>query len=441
MKAMTKPMVAIIGRPNVGKSSLFNRLIGRREAVVTDIPGTTRDRIFGDVAWDGLTFTLVDTGGLEPRPQDPLKEKVKAQVEMAVDEADLLIFVVDGDEGLIPMDEEISHWLRRLKKPLITAINKIDNPKREFSAVEFYRLGLGEPMLISAYHNLGIHDLMERTISLLPPAEPYEEDKGVPKLAILGRTNVGKSMLLNSILGQERAIVSEIAGTTRDSLDTHFSFDGQPLVLIDTAGIRRRGQIQKGVEKYSVLRAVRTIERCDIAFLVMDATELATAQDAHVSGYAMDAFKGIIAVINKWDLLPQKDGTEEQKAIWAVRRRFHFMPYVPICFTSALTGEGIPELLTQALDLYRERQRRVPSGQLRHALMDAMAAQAPPSTGGKKVQIRDIRQVDVNPPLFLLDVSDPQLVHFSYRRYLENHLRAAFDFRCTHLRLILKRGK
>ena len=438
-KPMVKPLVAIIGRPNVGKSSLFNRLVGRREAVITDIPGTTRDRILGDVEWDGYTFTLVDTGGLEPPSEDPLKDKIRAQVDTAIDAADLLLFLMDVEDGLTPLDEEIGLWLRRLEKPLVTVVNKVDNVQRELSAAEFHRLGVGEPMLISAYHNLGIHDLMERTVSLLPPAEPAEQEVGVPKIAVVGRTNVGKSLLLNAILGEERAIVSEIAGTTRDSLDTRFTYKGVPLVLIDTAGIRRRGQVRPGVERYSVLRALRAIDRCDIAFMLMDATELATAQDAHVFGFAAEAFKGVIAVVNKWDLIPQEEGTERERTLWTVRRRFHFMPYVPICFTSALTGEGIEDLLSLALDLYEERQQKVPHNMLWRVVMDALATQPPASTGARRVEIKGVRQVDVNPPTFIFSVNDPK-VHFSYRRYLENRIREAFNFRHTHLRVVFRRG-
>ena len=435
---MTKPLVAIIGRPNVGKSTLFNRLVGRREAVVTDIPGTTRDRILGDVYWDDLTFTLVDTGGLEPPTDDPLKSKVRAQVETAIEEADLLMFLVDGVDGLNPIDQEIAQQIRRREKPAITVVNKVDNQKRELSAAEFYQLGIDEPLYISAYHNLGIHDLMERTAELLPPTDVEKEEVGVPRIAILGRTNVGKSLLLNAILGEERAIVSEIAGTTRDSLDTRFDFEGSPMVLVDTAGIRRRGQVRQGIERYSVMRAFRAIQRSDVAFMVMDATEIATAQDAHVFGYAADSFKGMIAVINKWDLVPNEDGTAKEQALWAVRRRFHFMPYVPAAFTSALKNEGIDDLLRLGLDVYQERQRIIPPTHLRNVLFDALANQPPASTGTRQVAIRGVRQVGVNPPTFVFSVNDPK-IHFSYRRYLENRIRTAFDFRHTHLRLVFKR--
>ena len=285
-----------------------------------------------------------------------------------------------------PVDQEIALQIRRREKPTITVVNKVDNHKREISAAEFYGLGLDDPLYVSAYHNLGIHDLMERTASLLPPQDPEDEEVGVPRIAILGRTNVGKSMLLNAILGEERAIVSEIAGTTRDSLDTRFEFEGRPMVLVDTAGIRRRGQVRRGIERYSVLRAFRAIQRSDLAFLVMDASELATAQDAHVFGYAAESFKGVIAVVNKWDLVEDPTGTAQEEALWTVRRRLHFMPYVPIVFTSALERQGIGDLLRLAFDLYEERHRVVPHGKLQHVLLDAMANQPPASMGKRRVR-------------------------------------------------------
>jgi GTP-binding protein len=438
---MPNPLVAIVGRPNVGKSSLFNRIIGSRDAIVSDVPGTTRDRLLAEVSWADCRFTLVDTGGLEPRPQDTLRDKVKAQVEVAVSEADLVIFLLDAADGLTPMDEEVADWLRRTEKPLIVAVNKVDNEKREASTAEFYQMGLEEdPLLISAYHNLGIHDLMERIVSLLPPAEVEEESsEEVMKLAIVGRTNVGKSMLMNAILGQERAIVSEVPGTTRDALDTHFTYGSEPAVLVDTAGVRRRGKIGQGIDYYSFLRAVRAVERCSIALLVMDATELATAQDAHISGHAWDAYRGIIVVINKWDLVPKGENIEQEVAIQTVRQRLHFMPYVPICFTSALLGEGVEDVMTVATDVYRERLRHIPPGKLHYALMDALADHMPPSRKGKRLRINGVRQVDVNPPTFVFAVNDPEHVHFSYQRYLENRLRLAFGFTHTHLRLVFRR--
>ena len=434
----------------MGKSTLFNRLAGHREAIVTDVPGTTRDRLIAEVSWDGRPFTLVDTGGLEPRPQDPLREKVRAQVEAAVHESDLIIFLVDIADGLTPMDEEVAAWLRRTEKPLVAAANKADNERREVSIAEFYRLGLGEPLPISAYHNLGIYDLMDRVMSELPaPAEAFgpeetgpqaeEPAEGAMRLAIIGRTNVGKSTLLNATLGQERAIVSEIPGTTRDALDTHFTYQGRDVVLVDTAGIRRPGKVGKGIDYYSVLRAVRAVQRCDIVLLVMDATELATAQDAHILGLGWDGYKGLVAVVNKWDQVPQDQGTEQELAIQTVRQRLHFMPYLPICFTSALLGRGISELMALAAEIYQERMRRIPHGRLQYALMSALAAHTPPTKGPRRLKINQVRQVDVNPPTFVFAVNDPELAHFSYRRYLENRLRSTFGFTHTHLRLLFRR--
>ena len=437
---MASPLVAIVGRPNVGKSTLFNRLAGRREAIVTDIPGTTRDRLLAEVSWDGSHFTIVDTGGLELRPQGPLGDKVKAQVEVAVSEADLIIFLLDVGDGLMPMDREIANWLRRTEKPLVVVVNKVDNEKLEVSAAEFFQLGLEEPLLISAYHNLGVYDMMDRVLSLLPSAaEPDESYEGAMKLAIVGRTNVGKSMLLNAILGQERAIVSEVPGTTRDAPDTLFLYGDQPVVLVDTAGIRRPGKVNRGIESYSVLRAVRAMQRCDIALVVMDATELATAQEAHIFGHAWDAYKGLIAVVNKWDLVPDEDRTGLELAVQTVRQRLHFMPYLPICFTSALRAEGIQDLMSVATDIYQERLKRIPPGKLHYALIDALADKMPPSRSGRQLKINGMRQVEVNPPTFLLSVNHPELIHFSYHRYLENRLRSTFGFTHTHLKLVFRR--
>ena len=437
---MPDPFIAIVGRPNVGKSTLFNRLTGRREAIVSDVPGTTRDRIIAKIEWEGRSFTVVDTGGLEPRPQDPLREMVKAQVEVAVEQSDLIILLLDAGDGPNPMDEEVAGWLRRTEKPVLPVVNKVDNARRESAAGEFFHLGLGEPMSISAYHNLGVHDLMQRVSALLPEESPTEQEapEAVLRLAIVGRTNVGKSMLLNAILGQERAIVSEIPGTTRDALDTDFTYDEQPVTLIDTAGIRRRGRIGRGIEFYSVLRSSRAIDRCDIALVVMDASELAAAQDAHIAGQAWEAFKGIIVVINKWDLAPGESGSEQELAIQAVRRRLHFISYVPICFTSALLGQGVDELMRLAFDVYSERMRRIPTGQVHRALMEALSDQGPPSRKGKQLRISEVRQVEVNPPTFIFSVDDPRLLHFSYERYLENRLRTTFGFTHTHLRFVFK---
>ena len=436
---LDSPLVAIVGRPNVGKSSLFNRLVGNRTAVVSSTPGTTRDRIIGEVRSDNRSFTLIDTGGLEPAFEDPVNSKVRQQVFTALGDADLILFVTDGEHGLNPIDSDIASQLRCLAKPLLLIVNKIDNVQRERNGPEFHSLGLGDPILISAYHNLGIYDLIETICGSVPLTKPTKHENNFPKIALVGRTNVGKSMLANAILGQNRSIVSEVAGTTRDSLDTPLVFENSKMLLIDTAGIRRRGHVERGVEKYSVLRALRAIQRCDIAFMIMDASELATSQDAHVFGYAMDAFKGLVAVVNKWDLVNEETGTEKEEAIWAVRRRFHFMPYIPISFTSGFTGAGIQDLLRLALDIYSERHQTIGHAELRQVTKKAVADHLPASTGKKKVFIKDIRQVEVNPPTFVINVNDPH-VHFSYRRYLENRIRSSFNFRHTHLRLVFKRS-
>ncbi|MEK7814731.1 MAG: ribosome biogenesis GTPase Der [Chloroflexota bacterium] len=443
---MATPIVAIVGRPNVGKSSLFNRILGRRQAIVSDVAGTTRDRLLGEVSWGDYRFILIDTGGLEANPEGTVRQKVQEQVGLALADADVVIFVTDVAEGLTPTDEVMAERLRRTHKPLVLAVNKVDNEARELGATEFHQLGLGDVVLISAYHNLGIFDLMEWVVAHLPPPQSQEENEeasqGELKLAIVGRTNVGKSMLLNAILGQERAIVSEVPGTTRDALDTQFSYDGQDILLIDTAGIRRPGRVAPGIEKYSVLRAVSALSRSDIALLVTDATGLATAQDAHIAGLAWEMCRGLIVVVNKWDLIPQDDAESRGRAVGAVGERFHFMPYVPVCFTSALRCWGIDALMQTSLELGQERWRRVPANRLQHVLIGALADHMPPPVkghAGQRLRIDGLRQVDVNPPTFLFTVNNPQLVHFSYQRFLENRLRASFGFDRTHLRLVFKR--
>jgi GTP-binding protein len=442
--------VAVVGRPNVGKSSLFNRILGRRQAIVSEVAGTTRDRLLAEAQWDEYSFILVDTGGLETNPEGSIQEKVQEQADMAVASADVIIFMTDVAEGLTSADLVAADRLRRTEKPVILAVNKVDNDAREYSAPEFYQLGMGEPSLISAYHNYGIYELMDLVVSYLPPLpeaadEPSETEWSKPaslKLAIVGRTNVGKSMLLNTILGQERSIVSQVAGTTRDAVDTGLNYIGNDIVLIDTAGIRRPGRVGRGIEKYSVIRAVSAVNRSDITLLVVDATELATAQDAHISGLAWDVCRGLIVVINKWDLMDEDGGLERERALARVRARLHFMPYVPICFTSALNGTGVRGLMRTALDLWQERLRLIPSRQLQYVLADALAAHSPPTVKGhgrRRLQINRLRQVDVNPPTFLFTVDNPQLVHFSYQRYLENQLRTTFGFDHTHLRLVFKK--
>ena len=466
----TVPMVAIIGRPNVGKSSLFNRILSRRHAIVSEVAGTTRDRLIAKATWKGRPFLVVDTGGLEDDPEGHIPQRVQQQADMAMGVADVIVFLTDAIQGLTATDEAVAQRLRRTNKPVALAVNKVDNDNRELAATEFYGLGLNDTAFISAYHNYGIYDLLDRIVELLPApeladlwdydaqgeideldgfqdddsAEDAEEEIPAPptemRLAIVGRTNVGKSLLTNSIIGAERSIVSPVAGTTRDALDTEISYRDHTITLVDTAGIRRPGQVERGIERYSVLRAVNAVHRSDITLLITDATELATAQDAHIAGLAWDTSRGLIVVVNKWDLVNQNRFRME-RVLHRVQERLHFMSYVPVCFTSALTGEGIDELLDTAISLWQERQKRVPYRQLQYLLADAVSAHHPPSQKGNirnRLRIRRVRQVGVNPPTFAFSVNDPKLVHFSYRRYLENKIRDQFGFDRTHLRLIFR---
>ena len=473
------PMVAIIGRPNVGKSSLFNRILSRRHAIVSPVAGTTRDRLISRASWKGRPFLLVDTGGLEDDPEGHIPQRVQQQADMAMSAAAVIVFLADAIQGVTATDEAVAQRLRRTDKPVILAVNKVDNDNREIAAAEFYGLGMPETAFISAYHNYGIYDLLERIVELLPApelADLWDWDADGPdtlpgpdpgddevradadadavvadadagatpptelRVAIVGRTNVGKSLLTNAIIGAERSIVSPVAGTTRDALDTPVAYRDHTITLVDTAGIRRPGQVQRGIEKYSVLRAVNAVHRSDITLLVTDATELATAQDAHIAGLAWDTNRGLIVVVNKWDLV-NRNRFRMERSLHRVRERLHFMPYVPVCFTSALTGEGIDDLLDTALSLWRERQKRVPFRELQYLLADAVSAHTPPAQRGNirhRLRIRRVRQVGVNPPTFAFSVNDPKLLHFSYQRYLENRIRNRFGFDRTHLRLIFR---
>ncbi len=437
---MTTPLVAIVGRPNVGKSTLFNRLAGQPLAIVSEVPGTTRDRVTATIPWRDHSLILVDTGGIEVGPASNLWEKVQAQVETALEEADAIIFLVDVVDGATPADVDIAQSLRQRGKPVALAVNKVDNPRRELDAAEFHALGLGDPLPISAYHNLGVRDLMSRLDDLLPiPPEEDAAQDGL-KLAIVGRPNVGKSMLLNTILGHQRVIVSEAPGTTRDAIDIPFSFDDKTVTLIDTAGVRRRGRIEVGIEKYSVLRAVRAIERANVCLLVIDGTESVTAQDTHIAGQVLDAYKGVVVVVNKWDLVEGE--TDMERMTLEVRRKLKFVPHAPICFTSALTGAGVQKTIETALEVYEQGNRMVSRGALERTLMSAVADHLPPNRRGKPLKIYRIYQKGVNPPTFVTFVNNPELVHFSYQRYLENRLRAAFGFAGNPIHLIFStRGR
>ncbi|MFH1032481.1 MAG: ribosome biogenesis GTPase Der [Chloroflexota bacterium] len=432
---MSKAIVAIVGRQNVGKSTLLNRLTGKQISITADLPGTTRDRVVATLSWQDREFTLVDTGGLELKPQSSISERVKEQVEIAIKEADAVIFLVDAKDGVTPLDLEIADGLRKLNKPVLLVANKADNPKLESQAAEFYELGLGEPLVISAFHARGTADLLDKIVALLPSSPVAPPEPEMMKVAIVGRPNVGKSMLLNALLGKDRAIVDETPGTTRDAIDTPLDFKGQSVLLIDTAGIRRRGRLGTGVEWYSVIRALRAIDRADVALLVLDATEPLTAQDKHIASYIQQAVKGIVIVINKWDLVTDKSVTELNKYI---KSELKFMPYAPVLFTSAKLRQGVDKVMPQVYQVYQERLKRIPDTTVNSVVREAVAGHTPPRAGSKRrPKIRYALHGGVNPPTFVFFTNDAR-VHFSYQRYLENKLREAFGFAGTPIRLVFK---
>jgi GTP-binding protein len=430
-----KPIVAIVGRKNVGKSTLLNRLAGKQIAIVEDLPGTTRDRIFANVSHQGAEFTIVDTGGLEPRPDSSMAQEVNEQVRAAIDEADIIIFLTDVKDGVTNSDLEIADLLRGSQKPILLVANKADNDRLETEAVEFFNLGLGEPLPISAYHSRGVFELLDKIISLLPTMPPVTAGPEVMKLAIVGRPNVGKSMLLNALLGKERAIVNDIPGTTRDAIDTLLDFKGQSVLIIDTAGIRRRGRVDAGIEYYSVIRALRAIDRADVSLLLLDATELVTAQDMHIAGYIQQSTKGVILLVNKWDLAVGLTKTECSKYL---KNKFKFVAYAPLMYISAKLGQGISRVIPQAYQIYQERLKRIPTAEVNSVVQQAIAAHSPPRSGKKQLKFLYATQAEVNPPTFVFFVNDSRLMHFSYQRYLENKLRQSFGFAGTPLRLVFK---
>jgi GTP-binding protein len=432
---MTKTIIAIVGRPNTGKSTLLNRAAGKPLAITEDRPGTTRDRNLADVNWAGKEFTMVDTGGLEIKPSTPIARGIKAQIETAIQDADVIIDLVDVKDGVTPADYEVADLLRKANKPVILAANKADNNRLEAAALEFYELGLGEPIAISAHHGRGVAELLDKVVGLLPEQPPAEAAGEAIKVAIVGRPNVGKSMLLNALVGDERAIVDETPGTTRDAVDTVIDHKGQSVLLIDTAGIRRRGKIKGGVEKYSVLRSMRAIDRADIVLLVLDAGEISATQDAHIAGYVHDAVKGMIIVVNKWDLVENKDIPAWERQI---KNQFKFASYAPILYTSAKTGQGVDKIMPEVDRVYRERLKRPATAAVNNVIQQAVAAHNRPRSRTQQLKIFYATQAEVNPPTFVLFTNNAKLIHFSYKRYLENQLRQAFGFRGTPLRLIFK---
>ena len=452
---MQKPVVVLVGRPNVGKSTLFNRLVGQRLAIIDDVPGTTRDRLVAESDWAGHDFFVVDTGGIDPqkqRTQEPLSigssefiKDIRNQAEIALEEADVILLITDAMAGVSQADREMVDLLRKRRgkderpmPPILLVVNKADSDLARMNAMDFYSLGLGEPYPISAIHGTGTGDLLDAVVDLFPVRIDEDEEDTSIKIAIVGKPNAGKSSLLNKMTGQERAIVSNIPGTTRDAIDTKLNVDGQEYALIDTAGIRKRGSVEPGVEKYSVLRAMQAIERCDVAILVIDAESGITAQDTHIAGYINEAWKSVLVVINKWDLI-EKDNLTAIDYEKHVRRELNFLPYVPIIFISAKTGQRVHQVLPAAYEIQQERVRKLPTAQLNKILVTAQDKHQSPSGIGKPLRIYYGTQVNTAPPTFLLYCNDPSLVHFTYMRFLENQIRETFPFKGTPIKIILKK--
>lgn len=436
---MANPTIAIVGRPNVGKSTIFNRIAGERISIVEDTPGVTRDRIYATGEWLGREFSIIDTGGID-LGDEPFMEQIKHQAEIAIEEADVIIFVSSAKEGITDADELVSRILYRSNKPVILAINKVDNPEMRSEIYEFYSLGLGEPYPISGSHGLGIGDVLDEAIKHFS-TEQEEEDDSIIKFSLIGRPNVGKSSLINAILGEDRVIVSDIEGTTRDAIDTHFVSDsGQEFTMIDTAGMRKRGKVYESTEKYSVMRAMRAIERSDVVLMVLNADEGIREQDKRIAGYAHEAGRGMIIVVNKWDLLKKETNTmrdfEEE-----IRKEFQYLDYAPIIFVSAMTKQRLSKLPEMIEEVSMNQNLRIPSAILNDVIMDAVAINPTPTDKGKRLKIFYATQVAVKPPTFVIFVNEEELMHFSYSRFLENQIRKAFTFEGTPIRIIPRRRK
>jgi GTP-binding protein len=451
---MTKPIVALVGRPNVGKSTLFNRLVGERLAIVDDTPGTTRDRLFGEAEWNGRAFHVVDTGGIDPTHggKTPLSigsadfiDDIRKQARAAIDEADAVLFVVDGDTGVTTPDLEVADILRRSQKkledgsfwpPIFVVVNKAESQVRRDEAPQFYELGLGDPYAVSAVHGTGTGDLLDALVAVFPPQEEEKEDESI-KIAIVGKPNAGKSSLLNKLVGEERAIVSPIPGTTRDATDTKIDVNGLEVTLIDTAGIRKRGKIEHGVEQFSVLRSFKAIERADVALLLIDATTGITSQDAHIAGFILDEWKSCVVIVNKWDLVEKTSFTMEEFTR-KIRSDLNFMDYVPLLFISAKTGQRVDQVLPTALRVQEERLARLTTSKINEVIHKAQDKHPHPSHAGRQLKMYYGTQVRSDPPTFMIYVNDPKLMHFTYLRYLENQIRAEYGFLGTPIRLVTK---
>ena len=438
---MSKPIVAIVGRPNVGKSTLFNALAGEKISIVKDTPGVTRDRIYAEVTWLDKTFTMIDTGGIEPESKDIILSQMREQAQIAIDTADVIVFMTDVKQGLVDADAKVADMLRRSNKPVVLVVNKVDSfQKYMLDTYEFYNLGIGEPIPISAASMLGLGDMLDKVAEYFPNQDVEEEEDEIPKIAVVGKPNVGKSSLINKILGEDRVIVSDIAGTTRDAIDTKVVYKGKEYTFIDTAGLRRKNKIKEELERYSIIRTVTAVERADVVVMMIDATEGVTEQDAKIAGIAHDRGKGIVIAVNKWDAIEKNDKTI-YKFTNKVRETLSYMPYAEIMFISAQTGQRIPKLF-ETIDMVLENQTlRIQTGVLNEIISEAIAMQQPPSDKGKRLKIFYTTQVSVKPPTFVIFVNDKELMHFSYVRYLENKIREAFGFKGTSLKFIIRERK
>lgn len=437
---MSKPLVAIVGRPNVGKSTLFNRIAGTRIAIVEDTPGVTRDRIYAEADWLRYKFTLIDTGGIEPESEDVIISQMRRQAQIAMETANVIVFIVDGKEGLTAADAEVAQMLRKSKKPIVLVVNKVDNLKEEDNAYEFYNLGIGDPITISASQGLGLGDMLDRVVAHFPEDSEDEEEDETIRIAIVGKPNVGKSSLINKLLGEERVIVSDVPGTTRDAIDSYVETEEGKFILIDTAGLRRKSKVKEEIERYSVIRTLAAVDRADVCILMVDAAEGVTDQDEKIIGYAHEQGKAIMVIVNKWDLIEKDDKTMDvyKKEL---QYKLSFMSYAPYLFISAKTGQRVHKVLELAKECYNSYSKRISTGLLNDVVNRAVLMKEPPIVGLKRLKIFYVTQVSSRPPVFIFFVNDPNTLHFSYERYLENQLRENFDFRGTGIKMQFRERK
>ncbi|GLC32831.1 ribosome biogenesis GTPase Der [Clostridium omnivorum] len=437
---MAKPLVAIVGRPNVGKSTLFNKIAGKRIAIVEDTPGVTRDRIYADAEWLRYNFTLIDTGGIEPESEDVIISQMRRQAQLAMEMANVIVFIVDGKEGLTAADAEVAQMLRKSKKPVVLVVNKVDNLKEEDNAYEFYNLGIGDPITISASQGLGLGDMLDRVVEHFPEDSENEEEEEVISIAIVGKPNVGKSSLINKLLGEDRVIVSDVPGTTRDAIDSYLETDIGKFTLIDTAGLRRKSKVKEEIERYSVIRTLAAVDRANVCILMVDAAEGVTDQDEKIIGYAHEQGKAIMVIVNKWDLIEKDDKTMDTYKK-ELQYKLSFMSYAPYLFISAKTGQRVHKVLELAKECYDSYSKRISTGLLNDVINKAVLMKEPPIVGLNRLKIFYATQVSSRPPVFIFFVNDPNTLHFSYERYLENQLRENFDFKGTGIKMIFRERK